>query len=93
MELVLQTKKDFIESMFVNIYQNSWIEGTREYKKRNINTRVFYIERFDYEHIMQKYKFNLYEKYYKGFNHIQKQFYKYIIFYISDFNTNILCWE
>ena len=33
MELVLQTKNDFIESMFVKIYQNSWRGGTREYKK------------------------------------------------------------
>ena len=89
MELVLQTKNDYIESMFVKIYQNSWREGTREYKK-NINMRVFYIERFVYENIMQKCKFNLYEKYCKGFNYIQKQFYTYII---SDFNTNILCWE
>ena len=55
MELVLQTKNDYIESMFVKIYQNSWREGTREYKKRKINTRVFYIERFVYENIMQKY--------------------------------------
>ena len=54
MELVLQTKKDFIESMFVKIYQNTWREGTREYKKRKINMRVFYIERFVYENIMQK---------------------------------------
>ena len=93
MELVLQTKNDYIESMFVKIYQNSWREGTREYKKRKINMWVFYIERFVYENIMQKYMFNLYEEYCKGFNYVQKQFYKYIIFYISDFNTNILCWE
>ena len=93
MELVLQTKNDYIESMFVKIYQNSWREGTREYKQRKINMRVFYIERFVYENIMQKYKFNLYEKYCKSISCIQKQFYKYIIFYISDFNTNILCWE
>ena len=93
MELVLQTKSDYIESMFVKIYQNSWREETREYKKRKINMRVFYVERFVYENIMQKYIFNLYEKYCKIINCIQKQFYKYIIFYISDFNTNILCWE
>ena len=59
MELVLQTKTDYIESMFVEIHQNSWKEGTREYVKRNINMRVFYIERFVYENIMQKYIFNL----------------------------------
>ena len=93
MELVLQTKNDYIESTFVKIYQNSWREGTREYKEIKINMRVFCIERFVYENIMQKYKFNLYEKYCKSINCIQKQFYKYIIFYISDFNTNILCWE
>ena len=34
MELVLQTKTDYIESMFIKIYQKSWIEGTYEYKKR-----------------------------------------------------------
>ena len=79
--------------MFVKIYRNSWREGTREYKKRKIHMRVFYIERFVYENIMQKYKFNLYEKYCKIINCIQKLFYKYIVFYISDFNTNILCWE
>ena len=79
--------------MFVKIYQNSWREGTREYKQRKINMRGFYIERLVYENIIQKYKFNLYEKYCKSINCIQKQFYKYIIFYISDFNTNILCWE
>ena len=93
MELVLQTKNDYTESMFVKIYQKPWREGTREYKKRKMSMRVFYIERFVYENIMQKYKFNLYEKYRKCFNYIQKQFYKYIIFYISKFNTNILCWE
>ena len=53
MELVLQTKNEYIESMFVNIYQNSWREGTREYKKRKLNMRLFYIERFVYENIMQ----------------------------------------
>ena len=40
MDLVLTAKKDYIERMFIELYQNSWKEGTYEYKKRKINMRV-----------------------------------------------------
>ena len=93
MDLVLQSKKDYIERMFIVLYQHLWREGTYEYKKRKINMRVLYIERFVYEKIIQNHKFNLYEKYCKCLIYIQKQFNKYIIFCISDFNKNMLCWE
>ena len=93
MDLVLTAKKDYIERMFIELYQNIWREGTYEYKKRKTNMRVLYIERFVYENIIQNHKFNLYEKYCKCFRYIQNQFNKYITFCISDFNKNILCWE
>ena len=93
MNLGLQSKKDYTERMFIELNQHLWREGTYEYKKRKINMRVLYIERLVYEKIIQKHQFNLYEKYFKCFNYIQKQFNKYIIFCISDFNKNILCWE
>ena len=33
MDLVLQSKKDYTERMFIVLYQNLWREGTYVYKK------------------------------------------------------------
>ena len=72
MDLVLQSKKDYIERTFIELYQNLWREGTYEYKQRKINMRMLYIEIFVYEKKLQTHKFNLCEKYCKGFKPIFK---------------------
>ena len=61
MDLVLQSKKIILKECllkYIKIYEEKELMNI---KKRNLNMRVLYLERFVYENIIQNHKFNLYE--------------------------------